>query len=871
MLFPSLNEEDDIHKEKSFTLDFPFKTKDNTKRNINQQNSVKEDSIIFVENVNIEITINEENKKKEELKLSLEHLYDGFLEEYNKKNYCDLITEIEAKEELFYINSIESFKIYIIKIKSIIKLMINDYYKAIIKDNHTSDSIVKEYINRIINEFKKIDKIINKNSKYENEIITQVYCNFLIFIILYEIRKENILKSLAYITLGINMMKVYFIKDRIATEIKTYFTYIKLVLLFINHLINDNNFIGSLYYINLGFKILEKIFKFINLYKLPNKYYKKAIDYSSYNYIYCGICLEYDSINLRLSMDSFKQAKYFLEKSNSISKYSPFSSIFKNRNNKLKYENIFYLVSSATIKLLKNKFKKMKEEQELIMSKTNEQKEKEEKLNQNMNEKKEQLRLISNGLCVNYKKFFPIQEKIYKNILTPKIQIDIEKLDKELADFVYNKKIKNDNKNNNISNEIKQNLCRYEIYNELISENYREFIFKNKKLLFNEPSEIRDNLKKIRNFLSSNKCLDNTTDNKENNTQINLKEKNKKSRNLTLNNLNYFKENNTKSRTLFIPKNEYKMPNIYNSIKSYSNKSNILKNNHKRNIKFLNNKTCDGDTKSYSKNKSSINIKIKKNLKSKSLNNYKNKNSLKILNIKTLNNNSNKIRLIKKYDDGRNDNKTLKINRNKKNKKFHSYDMKLENNFDREYLNKYLTTRKYQKKYLDYEKLMVKELKFQKYFLNIKNYNSKLYFDDYQKELTNYNNDINERHYTSKENAYRKFLVINNKVNDEIFGNKADIQKIINEHKRKITNITKGFKLLGKATVDDEKMKNCMNKVIQKYIIENRAKKLGKINNCVDNEIIKKKNEKHILRLNNSIKNIVCQFNTKKKLYTNSN
>ncbi len=265
------------------------------------------------------------------------------------------------------------------------------------------------------------------------------------------------------------------------------------------------------------------------------------------------------------------------------------------------------------------------------------------------------------------------------------------------------------------------------------------------------------------------------------------------------------------------------------------------------------------------------NIKIKKNLKSKSLNNFKNKNSLKILNIKTLNNSSNKMRLIKKYNDGRNDNKILKINKSKKNKKFYSYDMKLENNFDREYLNKYLTTRKYQKKYLDYEKLMVKELKFQKYFLNIKNYNSKLYFDDYQKELTNYNNDINERHYISKENAYRKYLVINNKVNDEIFGNKADIQKIINEHKRKITNITKGFKLLGKATVDDEKMKNCMNKVIQKYIIENRAKKLGKINNCVDNEIIKKKNEKHILRLNNSIKNIVCQFNSKKKLYTNSN
>ena len=49
MLFPSLYEEDETHKEKSLTLDFPFKTKDTSKRyNNNQQNSMKEDSIIFV-------------------------------------------------------------------------------------------------------------------------------------------------------------------------------------------------------------------------------------------------------------------------------------------------------------------------------------------------------------------------------------------------------------------------------------------------------------------------------------------------------------------------------------------------------------------------------------------------------------------------------------------------------------------------------------------------------------------------------------------------------------------------------------------------------------------------------------------------------
>ena len=872
MLFPSLYEEDETHKEKSLNLDFPFKTKDTSKRyNNNQQNSMKEDSIIFVENVNIEISINEENKKKEELKLSLEHLYDGFLEQYSKKNYFDLVTEIETKEELFYKNSIESFKIYIIKIKSIIKLMINDFYKAICKDNNSGDNIAKEYINRIINEFKKIDKIINKNSKYENEIITQVYCNFLIFIILYEIRKENILKSGAYITLGINMMKIYFIKDIIATDVKTYFIYMKLILLFINHLINDSNFRGSLYYINLGFIILDKIFRFITINKLPTKYYKKALDYSSFNYIYCGICLEQNSMNLRLSLDCFKQANYIMEKSNSMSNYSPFSTIFKNRTNKLKYENIFYLVSSATIKLIKNKFKKIKEEQEMSMNKTIEQREKEKILNQNINEKKEQLKLVSNGLSVNFKKFFPVQEKIYKSILTPKIQVDIEKTDKELAEFVYNKKSNNNGKKKTISNEIKQNLCRFQIYNELISDNYREFIIKNDKLNFNAPSEVRENLKKIRKFLNAKN--DSKNNNKEKNKlKFNTIQKKQKSRNLTLNYLNFNKTNKgskEKSKTIFIDGREYKIPNIFKSTNSYSNYNNK---SSSRNIKFINDKKGENENKSYSRNKININLKIKNNLKSKSVNSFSNKN--KIFNIKRFNYSS-KMKLIKNANvntniNGRNNCKMNKISKSK-SKQYHSYDLKLDNNFDREYLNKYLTTRKYQEKYFDYEKLMKKELKFQKIFLNIKSYNSKLYFDDYQKELTNYNNDINERNYMSKENAYKTFLSINNKVSDEIFGNKADLQKILNEHKRKITNITKGFKLLGKSIFDDEKMKNSWNKVIQRYILENRAKKMGKFNNYIDNDAIKKKNEKQIMKLNDSIKEIACKFNIKKKKYINSN
>ena len=801
-----MNEESEIISDK-----ISSSTKNIIKRN---NNSFKEDSIISVENVNIEMVTINNGINKEELKSSLEHLYNGFLEEYKKKNYIELITEIESKEELFYKNSIESFNIYILKIKSIMRLMINDYYKAIIKEKNINEIII-DYSNRLLNEFKKVKNIINKKSKYENEMITQIYCKFLMILSLYEIRKENIAKSLVYITLGLNMMKIFFIKEKIATDIKTYINYFKLNLLLINILINDNNYILSIYYINFGFKILNIIFKFIDLKKLDKKYYKKAIDFSSFNFIYCGICLEHNSLNLKLSLDSFRQSNYFLDKSNFINHYSPFSSIFKNRNNRLKYENIFYLVSSATIKLIKNEIKKRRKE---LMNKTQEEKERQEKLIQNI-EKKEKLKYISNGLCYNYKKFFPIEQKLYKDILTPKIEIDIEKTDNELSDFVFNQ-------NNNLSNKTKQNLSRYELYNDLLSEHFREFISKNDILLFHNPLKIRDNLKKIRMFLNINS----TKNNEENNKSINLKikkEKNYQSRNISLKK-NILRKNKT------ISNKEYRNPLLSKDFKNIKYKINFKS----RNSRSLNN------NKSFTYNEKLIN----NNIKSQSMNNFKRKKNLNILNIKAFNNKS-KIRLTKKR---------------------FNYGKNLENDFDRNYLDKYLTTKKYQDKYLNYENLMKKELKFQKIFLNIKHYNSKLYFDDFQKELTSFKENKSERIYNSKEKAIKTFLVINNKVNDEIFGNKADIQKILNEHKRKINNITQGFKLLGKSTVDDEKMKNCWNKVIQRYIIENREKRLGKFNNFIDNQEIKKKNDKHILKFNDMIKKIDYEYNEKIIQYKNS-
>ena len=845
----SFNEENETNltkeKSKSKTLDFPFKSKDTNIKKNNILNLSKEDSIIFVENVDIEmLTINEENKKKEELKISLEHLYDGFLEKYKKKEYSELITEVEAKEELFYVNSIESFNIYILKIKSIIRLMINNYYKAIIKENHTGDNIAKEYTTKILNEFKKIKTLINQKSKYENEIITQVYCKFLIFLSLYESRKDNRLKSLSYIILGINMMKIYFIKDNIAMDIKTYFNYLKLILLLINNLIGDNDFKGSVFFINLGFKILNIIFRNIHYNKLPKKYYIKAIDYSSFNYIYSGICFEYNTSNLKLCMDCFIQANYLLEKSNSNNNSSPFSSIFKNRNNRLKYENIFYLVSNSTIKSIKNELKKKEKELEFFMLKTKEEKEKEEKLNKNISEKKEKLMLISHGLSTNNKKFLPVEEKIYNNILTQKVKINIEKTDKELSDFAYNNKgIKN-----NISNKIKFNLSRFEIYNDLLSEKFREFVVKNRLLKLNTPKNILDNLNKIRTYININD-IDISKDNKEECKPFNSKRKNKASRNLTLNNL---KETTTFSEDYKNDKTS-KLYNWQKSINSYSNKP-YIKNLKKNKTHLFNNRNND---------EIYLNKRIK--FQSKTLSN--NKKNFKIFNLKTYHKNSSTIKLSKNNNNS-NNNKNPNLN---KIKKYYSYNVKLKNDFERNYLDKYLTTQKYQKKFFLYENLIKNDLKFQKFFLNSKNFNSKLYFDDYQKELIKVEDSHFEKQYFSKEKAYKEFTIINSKITDEICGNKADLKRILEEHKKKINSITKGFKLLGKTAFEGEKLKNCMNKVIQRYIIENREKRLGKFANYVDNEQIKKKNEIQINKINNSIKKISYHIYKKKLDFKNLN
>lgn len=210
-------------------------------------------------NIQLEKKKNENNSYMEE-QLSL--LLEVFLTSYSKKTYADLIKDIEEKETLLYSNSILSFKILILKIKCLGKLMLKEYnnlLKLRVPNFHEVDNIIQ----KIQNEFNKISKLIIENNSYEYEILTQTYCKFLYLLSKISLKKEDYIKSLGFLTLGANMLKIFILRKKIATEIQTYKIYSKLLLSIANLLIGDNNYEQALFFCRLLLKVIEVSQKFI--------------------------------------------------------------------------------------------------------------------------------------------------------------------------------------------------------------------------------------------------------------------------------------------------------------------------------------------------------------------------------------------------------------------------------------------------------------------------------------------------------------------------------------------------------------------------------------------------------------------------------
>jgi hypothetical protein len=136
-------------------------------------------------------------------------------------------------------------------------------------------------------------------------------------------------------------------------------------------------------------------------------------------------------------------------------------------------------------------------------------------------EKKQRLKLIASGFTPDPPNLVRAKKIIYNEILTPSNQKLMDKLDDELIAYAYkhnqgnkhnkvdsfksktmNSTQKSEDEKKLLSMDIMKTLCHYKMYSSLMSNDFKEFIIKNKKLEFNEPKGQKNSMDKIQKYLN---------------------------------------------------------------------------------------------------------------------------------------------------------------------------------------------------------------------------------------------------------------------------------------------------------------------------------------------------------------------------------
>ena len=840
---------------------------DNSKKNINLDISGNNDQN---EDNKIQDEIFNENREKQ-----LTILNEKFtrLYESEKKIYENIIKEIDVEKDLIYKGSLMSFNLLILKIKCLMKLLKEKFQKNLKSKDQINYYETDLYIQKIKNEFKRIYYILDEDNKYEYEIITQNYCKFLFIMSVICSKKEEHIRSYSYVVLGVNMLKVFFIRQKVSFDINTYKIYAKLLIMLINKLISDNNISQSLIYINALSKICEIALIIIYHNNLDLIYEFKFNKYLGYNLLFLGYCFEVnnnnDQNNYKLSAKAYKESNYFMSKSENHSIFSSLKMVIsiERKGNclsqlldeKLREKLIFDVIERQRKYELQEQLKK----QLLEEAKTR--------------EKKYRLKLIASGFTPDPPYLVQAQKRIYNEILTPSNQLLMDKLDDELISFAYKGNTNPKNKDKIDSSSIKKkfessinssqkfrnekrlpsmnvmkNLCHFKMYNSLMSNDFKEFILKNKKLEFNNPQNQKKSLDKLQKFLNKKMEIDinakiiNESKEKikeENEKQENKKEietynqsKNRRSRrfkteiNLNFNSHRGLSILNLKSNK---PKHiiKYKLLDL-NDDDSFEEPSPSNYENLIRNYPTIKNRLIGG----YTKKRTIIFSKEKeKNIFDEKDNNKK----MKKKSITTLN-----------YTTSVN---TETINKKKKKFKIKNTNSKtVHNNKSRDIINrkldKYAFSKKYFKEVEYFENLTNKELNFQKIFLGTKNNNSKMYFKGFDTELKN-NGKI------SKDEIYKSFLILHNKATYKERNYEKEIKSEM-EYKNKPKILGNVFKSITNRTREGKEVKSAMRKVLDRYIAEQRRRTTIRIKNIINVDDINKKNEYSIMKLNDNIKDI---------------
>ena len=832
----------------NFVSDY-IKNSANNSNQLKKINSIQESKSIADNNIekdyddNLILKKNLEDVNEKEKQLIL--IYDKFLKYYEDKKFETILKEVAGIKDIYHAITDTSFKIFMIKIRCLLKALKQQYIKLIRSSEPINLAELLKKVTKIMKDFEKTAEYISPNHTKNYEEITRMYAKFLLYLSIFSKQKDEYIKSMTYSILGVNLMKVYFVRRKFAENIKTYIIFSQLLLLLINYLIGDNNIPSAIYYCQIQFKLLKVAYKIISQNNLPKKYYLKLIEYSGYTCLYFGVCLE-QIIDYRIDdyvFLAYRQARYFL---NIVEKSKPKIKSFILLINKSNKENIALLLS----KYLVEKYQKLAErERKKIKLLKN--------INKDKEEKKEKIIDIVKLENMRQKKYEIIEKNIYKNILTPNNQTQIERLDNELISVLYPKKI--NKKTPQISYENKKLLCNFKLQNILMSNNFRKYIVENEKIQFNNPLMERQSIQGLQRYLNKNIKIGDTSD-----VSLNY---NKNLNKLPLNNdspdnkLNLEKNKNIKAEKIILKKHilkKYKIKkrslsckNIFSLNKNsknldkekiinpflsynqaYNEKKIILNRNHYNKSPSLSKKTLSElDLSKTTKEEKNLGFNYFKLLK-----NNKKSNSSGVNNIKSIKNVNIKDIIRSKM-----------INR-AKFRYSNSYSF-LENDFERKFLDKSILTSKYSKNISYLDSFTVKELDFQKSMLKLKENNSKMFIDSYEQDLNqnyNYKNDI-------KENAYNTFLFLKDKANDQTKNNKIED---FNDKKTQPNILVDSKHIL---------------KVFNKYVESSRekvAKRLKIYSQSFQN--VKRNNEVKLLNLNKGLKELNYMISYKNKLIKDS-
>ena len=864
----NLKEKSSSTKKVSFFNPAPPPQKNTNNRYFdNSRNINEEDSDDF--NSNLSSDSYDEDREKQ-----LEIVNDKFQSLFKSRNkiYGNIIKEINAEKKLFFKKSLMSYNLLALKVKCLIKLLKAKFVESLTsKDYYEVDA----YINKIKREFKNLNNFINEDDKYEYELTTQVYAKFLYLMGIINTKKEEHITSFSYISLGVNILKVFFIRQGVAKDIETYQIYAKLVVLLINKLLCDNNITQTLVYISLLTRICEIALNIISQKKELKKLEVKFNKYQSYGLLFLGFAYELNTKipnNTKIALKAYKEAYYFMNKSpNKITIFAELSSVITIERKALYLSQI--LLEKLTEKLTYEQMEKQKEFE-------HQEKIKKQKLEEARNEeKKYRLKLIASGVSPENPNLIKIQEHLFSEILTPTNQILIDKLDDELISYVYRNKYINMNEekdeqkkekkekkeekeqkervNKMPSMEVMKTLCHYKMYNSLMTDDYKEFLLHNKRLLFNYPAKEKNTLDKIQKYLNRKMEIGSNSNNNKDNKDNKIKIINNK------NEINNKKENKPikKENNNLIIKTEFDITNTNNT--NMSSESNKKVNKLSKSINNLNSTLSN---KLIETNKNSVeeqDISKNNNLTSNNFfyNTHRNpsKHSYIVSKEKDLtekekeDNTRNKNQKCITYSNyansvltNKNQNPNLRAKSLSTLKKF---KIKNQSEPDNRRVDKFIFNKKYFKQYSYFENLTNKELIFQKILLGQKNLNSKMFFKGYKTELEN-------QGIVPREEILNSFLILNDKVSSKERNYEKEM-KIEIEFKNKPKILGNMFKSVSTKLKEGKKIRNAVGKVLDKYLMEQKKVKEKEYKRkMLNRKEINKKNEVSILKLNNNIKQI---------------